>query len=119
MTATATRSPSTRSGKRKPPADPVTRYARDVVGGRIVAGWLVVLACQRHLRDLVDGPKRGLVWDVKDARRAISFFADILRLNGGEWEGKPFVLMPWQAFIVGSLFGWKAPDGYRRFRLAY
>jgi phage terminase large subunit-like protein len=29
------------------------------------------------------------------------------------------VLQPSQAFIVGSLFGWKAPDGYRRFRTAY
>lgn len=31
----------------------------------------------------------------------------------------PFVLGAWQAFIVGSLFGWLAPDGFRRFRTAY
>ncbi len=29
------------------------------------------------------------------------------------------MLSPWQKFIVGSLFGWKGPDGYRRYRKAY
>jgi phage terminase large subunit-like protein len=43
----------------------------------------------------------------------------VLHLNGGEHEGAPFTLLPWQAFIVGSLFGWKSSDGYRRFRQAF
>ena len=25
----------------------------------------------------------------------------------GEWAGQPFRLAPWQAFLVGSLFGWQ------------
>lgn len=34
--------------------------------------------------------------------------------------GKPFILEPWQQFIVGSLFGWKREKGGpRRFRTAY
>ena len=28
-------------------------------------------------------------------------------------------MQDWQAFIIGSLFGWKGADGYRRFRTAY
>ena len=28
-------------------------------------------------------------------------------------------LAPWQAFVVGSLFGWQRGDGLRRFRTAY
>ena len=28
-------------------------------------------------------------------------------------------MLPWQAFILGSLFGWKGPDGFRRFRTGY
>ncbi|MDZ7747679.1 MAG: terminase large subunit [Halofilum sp. (in: g-proteobacteria)] len=36
-----------------------------------------------------------------------------------DFEGQPFELLPWQQFIVGSLFGWKAPDGCRRFRMAF
>lgn len=43
----------------------------------------------------------------------------MLRLNGGQFEGRPFALHPSQEFIVGSLFGWKRPDGTRRFRRAY
>ena len=28
-------------------------------------------------------------------------------------------LEPWQAFVLGSIFGWTRPDGMRRFRVAY
>lgn len=49
----------------------------------------------------------------------MQFFPDVLRLSEGEHAGKPFVLSPWQQFIIGSLFGWKGPDGFRRFRNAY
>ncbi|WP_232788455.1 terminase large subunit [Macromonas nakdongensis] len=76
-------------------------------------------AGKRHLDDLQDGPARGLTFDAASAARAIGFFRDVLRLNGGEFEGSPFVLLDWQQFIVGSLFGWKGADGWRRFRVAY
>lgn len=109
--------------KKKEPAptsrDPVTRYARQVVAGKIKAGPQVRAACQRHLTDLELGPARGLHFDIAAARRAIGYFADILRLNGGEHEGKPFHLGGWQQFVVGGLFGWMGPDGHRRFRVAY
>lgn len=99
--------------------DRATAYARDVESGAIVAGPLVRAACARHLRDLEDGPGRGLKWDLDKAARAIGFFEDVLHLNGGDFEGKPFKLEPWQCFIVGSLFGWVGADGYRRFRVGY
>lgn len=99
--------------------DRVTAFARDVLAGAIVAGPDVRNAAQRHLDDLVHGPARGLVWDVDAAARAIGFCEDVLCLNGGEYEGSPFLLSPWQTFIVGSIFGWKTTDGYRRFRSVY
>src|SRR6185295_18820832 len=37
----------------------------------------------------------------------------------GQFEDLPFHLAPAQAFIVGSIFGWKRLDGTRRFRRAY
>jgi phage terminase large subunit-like protein len=101
------------------PTDPATRYARDVVAGRIVAGPHVRNACSRHLRDLADGGERGLKFDSKRARHVLQFFPKVLRLAGGQFEGKPFKLQPSQAFIVGSLFGWVRRDGTRRFRVAY
>ncbi|CAB1224080.1 terminase large subunit [Serratia liquefaciens] len=99
--------------------DPATQYALDVTEGRTLAGPDIRNACQRHLNDLVEGESRGLHWDVEAVSRVIDFFAKVLKLNGGEHEGAPFILLPWQAFVVGSIFGWKRANGSRRFRTAY
>ncbi|WP_419900636.1 terminase large subunit [Roseomonas sp. USHLN139] len=102
------------------PDHPVTLYARAVTTGELPAGPLVRGECARHLRDLADGHKRGLFFDREKADRALAFFPKVLRLNGGEHEGAPFELLPWQVFVVGSLFGWvNLATGYRRFRMAF
>ena len=62
---------------------------------------------------------RGLIWDRAAMQHALGFFPEVLKLAGGQFEGAPFDLHPSQAFIVGSLFGWKRADGRRRFRRAY
>ena len=108
---------STRKAKRA--TDPVTAYARDVLAGRTLSGNAVRLACRRHLVDTKHGHKRGLCWDTENAERAIRFFRVILRLSEGAHANQPFALESWQEFIVGSLFGWFGPDGFRRFRTAY
>jgi phage terminase large subunit-like protein len=108
----------------------VTQYATDVVAGRIVAGRLVVLACQRHLDDLEHQAEKGLVWRPEEAQRVIDFFAQVLCLpeeTASEEtaddeipvEGSPFILSPHQQFINGSLMGWYTTAGYRRFRDSY
>jgi phage terminase large subunit-like protein len=79
----------------------------------------VRLACQRHRDDQETGAARGWRWSSEDAARAIAFFPAVLRLAEGQFAGQPFRLEPWQAFIVGSLFGWLGPDGFRRFRTGY
>ncbi|EPN6726322.1 phage terminase small subunit P27 family [Pseudomonas putida] len=99
--------------------DPATQYAKEVHSGERVAGPDIRNACARHLRDLEEGSKRGLTWDLAAANKAIRFYRTVLKLNGGEFEGLPFELLPWQKFIVGSIFGWKSSDGYRRFRVVY
>lgn len=107
-------SPSTSAAR-----DPVRWYAEAVLSGFVVAGPLVRAAGRRHLDDLKNGHKRGLVWKPEEALRAIEFFSDVLRLSEGEHNGKPFHLGPWQKFIVGSLFGWYGEDGFRRFHTGY
>ena len=99
--------------------DPVTAYAKSVSEGKIKAGPHVRATCSRHLRDLEKGVERGLRWDLEAANHAQEFFPAILRLSEGQFEGEPFRLHPAQAFIVGSIFGWKRADGTRRFRRAY
>jgi len=99
--------------------DQTTQYAQDVVDGKIVAGLYVRLAAQQHLKDLKDGHKRGLTWDVEAAEKAIRFFPAVLTITEGEKEGEPFTCLPWHVFTVGSIFGWKNQLGWRRFRFAW
>lgn len=99
---------------RKAQLDPVKHYAEEVLGGGIVAGPYVRLACVRHLEDLQEGRRRGLNYDRDLAQVAFEFWSQ-LSLP----EGDPFVLLPWQVFNVGSILAWLGPDGYRRFRVAY
>jgi phage terminase large subunit-like protein len=97
---------------------PVKAYALGVVAGTIPACKWVRLACERHLKDLDAAHDRGLWWDQTAADHAIEFFG-FLRHSKGKWNDQPFELSPWQAFIVGSIFGWKKADGTRRFRIAF
>lgn len=108
--------------------DRATLYALRVGAGEIVAGPYVRAACQRHLRDLAEGHGRGLRWDLPAAQRAMGFIQDVLQIpvaqrdaQTGEvhYRSAPFRLELWQAFIVGSLFGWKNERNLRRFRRAY
>lgn len=125
--------------------DPVTAYATAVIARQIVACRLVTLACARHLDDLQRQAEKGLRWNVEDADEAIAFFETVLCLpeetdvdedqaaavDRGALppEGSsPFLLSPFQKFIIGSLFGWAAyvvgkNTGIRRlqqrFRIAY
>lgn len=109
--------PKPKAALRKEPR--IHAYARAVVAREIVAGRYVVAACRRHLADLEHGHHRGLVWRADMAEAHLSFFEDVLFLE----EGKPFKLEEFQAFILGSVYGWyrKIEDGTtrRRFRFLY
>jgi phage terminase large subunit-like protein len=58
------------------------------------------------------------VFDEEAARNAIDFFPECLRHVKGERADEPFRLEPWQQAIIANLFGWKRPDGTRRYREA-
>jgi phage terminase large subunit-like protein len=96
--------------------DRVTAWARDAVGGKIVVGDLVGCAADRHLGDLRDGAKRGLVWAPEHAERALRFMPAVLTITEGAKAGQPFEPLPWHVFGVGSLFGWRKSSGRMRFR---
>ncbi|WP_436405942.1 hypothetical protein [Citrobacter amalonaticus] len=90
----------------------------DVESGREIAGPDIRNSCKRHLKIWIlamRGPALGRVGGTACYR----LFCKVLKLNGGEHEGQPFNLLPWQCFIVGSIFGWKNSDDYRRYRMAY
>lgn len=59
-------------------------------------------------------------FDVDAARNAIDFFCHkddgCIRHVKGEKAGQLVNLEPWQQAIIANLFGWKRPDGTRRYR---
>lgn len=58
-------------------------------------------------------------FDETAAVRAASFFPDVLKHVEGELAGHPFELELWQQAFVMNLFGWKRPDGLRRYRESF
>lgn len=82
------------------------QYVDDVTSGRQLACKWIRLAVERHLRDLEEGPDRGLFFDHGAAEHVIDFFG-FLRHSKGEWAGKVVHLEPWQQFVLAMAFGWQ------------
>lgn len=97
------------------------QYVEDVIGGQIMAGRMLRLACERHRKDLArqDTPEFPYRFDEESARRVVRFFSRLILTKGLPPGGKQFIPEPWQQFILASLFGWKRQDGSRRFREAH
>lgn len=92
------------------------RYAKDVTEGRETACKFVKEACSRFLDDL---GRDDIEFRQEKADRGVRFFR-LLRHFRGRASGRPFVLEPWQEFIVANLLGWYWKGGkYRRFTSAY
>lgn len=59
---------------------------------------------------------RRFYFDPSAARAAIAWIERYCKHTEGEWYGNAFILAPWQRRVVRKLFGWRRPDGTRRFR---
>lgn len=60
---------------------------------------------------------QGCRFDIRAAERVRSYFSTFLRHSKGEFAGKPFELEEWQwKSTIGPLYGWKRPNGTRRYR---
>lgn len=103
--------------------DRAYQYANKVCSGEILAGPWVRATCRRHIRDVgrfLNDPEYPFWYDHENIDIALGFFEKRLKLSGGQFEGEPFILIDWQAFIVCLIFGWKhKSDDTRRFRVAY
>lgn len=82
-----------------------------------------ILEAEELLAGIPDHDPRDLagdcVFDYEAAMRPIRFFHERLSYPRGEKKGQAFALEPWQQAIVGNLFGWKRPDGTRRYRRVF
>lgn len=100
----------------------VQSYIESVLCGDQVCGELVRSAVMRHVQDLDRESTEEFPYHFDELQAAcvVDFFPSILRHSIGDFAGRPFVLEPWQAFAIWSIFGWKRDDdNSRRFRKVY
>ena len=78
-------------------------------------------ACERHLADLEASKTVDFeyTFDVEAAERFLNF-CPLIKHWQGPAAGELFKLEPWQAFIFGSVYGWRHKEtDLRRFRIAF
>lgn len=99
------------------------KYAKSVVSGKVIAGKLVIAACQRHLDDLAASREKTYPYKFdKDKANRVCDFIELLPHTKGKWAQarQSLTLEPWQSFALTTVFGWvKKSDNMRRFREAY
>ena len=93
-------------------------YADGVISGKIIAGELIKLACERYKKDQLQAFEKGFSLDRQAGERAIRFISS-LKQTKGVYAGQPLTLQPWQQFLIFNIFAWKKADGSRRYRKAY
>lgn len=99
------------------------QYADDVIAGKIVAGAEIVAACKRFKADLL---RDDLEIREHDPDLAINIMQTTLvhaqgeDLEGHALLGTPFILQPWQVFIIYNLLGfYYRGTNERRFKEAF
>lgn len=98
-------------------------YAQDVVVGKLIEGKEIVQGCQRFSDDLEND---AYDFRTKDAEFVINIIEKTFvhdkgeRLDGTPLRGEPFLLEPWQKFIIYNLLGFFiAGTEMRRYKEAF
>lgn len=84
------------------------KFADDVLNGKRIVGKEIELACQRYKDDL---KRDDIELRTTEPDFAINIIENILvhqqgeDLDGHPLQGKPFILEPWQVFVVYNLLG--------------
>jgi phage terminase large subunit-like protein len=61
----------------------------------------------------------GCWFDVSAGKLVCDFVEHFCRQSKGRWAGETLCLLAWERDFIMRLFGWKLPDGRRRYRSAY
>lgn len=83
------------------------QYALDVVQGRQIACKYVIQACNRYL-SWFDRPDK-FIFRPEKCDAVISFISK-LKHYSGRFNRKPFILLPYQKWMIYSIFGWYYKD---------
>lgn len=91
------------------------RYILAIEKGRIPSGIHLKNAVKRFKADL---KRKDLTFYQDKVDRVVSFISS-LHHYAGTHSGKPFILEPWQVFIICNLYGFYKKNGTRRYQTAY
>lgn len=93
--------------------DEGTQYAFNVLDGNVQAGYMIKLACLRHLRDLqrIGDEDFPFVYSTDKAKKILFFASMCPNVDTGE----PTKLMPWQKFIFTQMIGWRTLKNSKRY----
>ena len=92
-------------------------FPKEVRAGNLVANRLIRAAVERHFADL---ERDDVYWDWDEWRRYSELVSRLRIIGGHELTGQPFVLLPWQSWVVGSVLCWRLKStGGRRFKSAW
>ncbi len=87
-----------------------TQYATDVLQDKFPSGPLARASVQRMQ---AWHKKKDRYFDEDEVKRVFSLFS-LFKHTSGEYGGRPFALLPWQAWIIGQIFGWRYKSNKRR-----
>lgn len=83
-----------------------TQYAQDVIDGKIKAGELIKLACERYMSFF---ERDDIYFDTEKADKPVRFISKLKHFTG-KFKGQPFILQDWQEFMIYAIFGWIRKD---------
>ena len=93
------------------------QYAEDTVSGRRIEGADIVMACRRYLDDLA---RPDLKLNTKTANAVCSIMEGFFvhaqgeSIDGNPLLGTPFILEPWEVFVVYNVIGLEYSDSDER-----
>lgn len=97
--------------------DPGTTYAFNVLDGKVLSGYMIKLACFRHLRDLQRQDTEGFPYHYDEQEEKIAL--KLAKIIPDVDKKKVLPLMDFEKFILAELNAWKDTNGERRFTEAH
>ena len=93
--------------------DAGTKYCFDALDEKVKTGYMIKLACFRHLRDLQRQGQADFPYTY--SKKEVDGLLKFAKICPNVDTGEPTKLMAWQEFILAMLFGWRNVNGGKRF----
>jgi phage terminase large subunit-like protein len=97
----------------------LNEYCENILTNKIPSGLLLKQAVVRFQQDLLNSSTNGWLFDEDSVNKVIEFIGQ-LKHSIGQYAHKPFILEPWQVFIIANIYGfYLTGTNKRRFKTVY